>query len=142
MPVQPYLFFEGRCEEAIGFYRKALGAQVQMLMRYKESPEPPPADCMPPDSAEKVMHACFRIGDTDVMASDGMCSGKPAFQGFSLSVEARDEADCDRKFNALAEGGKVQMPLSKTFFAKRFGMVQDKFGVGWMVIVPAPMPHA
>ena len=136
MQIQPYLFFEGRCEEAIEFYRKALGAEVQMLMRYKESPEPPKDGFMPPGSAEKVMHSCIRIGESEIMASDGMCSGKTSFGGFSLSVPAKDEADADRKFNALAEGGKVQQPLIKTFFSPRFGMVQDKFGVGWMVMVP------
>lgn len=140
MPVQPYLFFEGRCEEAIDFYRKALGAEVQMLMRYKDNPEPPPEGCLPPGSEEKVMHASLRVGGTEIMASDGMCSGKPSFQGFSLSVTAPDEAACDRMFNTLAEGGSVVMPLCKTFYALRFGMVTDRFGVGWMVIVPAPMP--
>jgi PhnB protein len=140
MPVQPYLFFQGRCEEALTFYRKALGAEVQMLMRYKENPEPMPEGCMPPNSSEKVMHACFHVCDTAIMASDGMCSGTPSFQGFSLSITVPDEATCDRMFNALAEGGKVMMPLGKTFYAIRFGMVTDRFGVGWMVIVPAPMP--
>lgn len=140
MPIQPYLFFQGRCEEAINFYRKALGAEVQMLMRFKESPEPAPEGCLPPGSEEKVMHACLRIGDAEIMASDGNCAGTQAFQGFSLSITAADEADCERKFNALSEGGTVQMPLGKTFFAKSFGMVADRFGVGWMVIVPAPMP--
>lgn len=136
MQVQPYLFFEGRCEEAVDFYRKALGATDVELMRYRESPEAQPSSsCMlPPGSDDKVMHASFRIGDTTVMASDGRCSGKPAFQGFALSVTAPDEAAADRLFNALADGGQVQMPLSKTFFAPRFGMVADRFGVSWMVI--------
>ena len=134
MQVQPYLFFEGRCEEAFEFYRKALGAEVLMLMRNKESPEaPPPGMNAPP---EKVMHACLRIGDTELMASDGMCSGKPSFQGFSLSVPAKDEGDAKRKFSALAEGGRVKMPLTKTFFSPAFGMVTDRFGLGWMVLVP------
>ena len=140
MQVQPYLFFEGRTEEAIRFYEKALGAQSEMLMRYKDGPpemgsgdeiskmKRPPAD--------KVMHASFRVGDTHVMASDGMCAGKPSFQGFSLSVEARDEAHAKRMFDALAEGGKVQQPLIKTFFSPAFGMVADRFGVSWMVVVP------
>jgi PhnB protein len=136
MQVQPYLFFEGRCEEAIEFYRKALGAEVQMLMRYKDNPEPTQEGCGPPGSAEKVMHSCFKIGDSEIMASDGMCSGKPSFQGFSLSVPAKDTADAERKFNALAAGGTVKMPLGKTFYSPSFGMVQDKFGMGWMVIVP------
>ena len=138
MPVQPYLFFEGRCEEAIEFYKKALGARVEMLMRYKESPESPPPGCVPPGAENKVMHSALKIGDTTVMASDGSCTGKPTFQGFSLSVTAANEREADRFFEALAEGGKVQMPLGKTFFSPRFGMVADRFGVSWMVIVPAP----
>lgn len=137
MQVQPYLFFDGCCEEAIEFYRKALGAEVQMLMRFKDSPDPPPPGMVPPGSENKVMHASMRIGNTDVMASDGNCGGKAAFQGFSLSIDAPDVATADRLFNALAESGKVQMPMGKTFFSPRFGMVQDRFGVGWMVIVPA-----
>ena len=134
MQVQPYLFFEGRTEEAIEFYKRALGAKSEMLMRFKDSPEPMRGASPPP--ADKVMHAEFRIGETHVMASDGNASGKPSFQGFSLSVEARDEADAKRMFDALADGGKVQQPLIKTFFSPAFGMVADRFGVSWMVVVP------
>lgn len=137
MQVQPYLFFDGRCEEAIEFYRKAIGAKVEMMMRFNESPEPCPEGMVPPGSENKVMHAAMQIGNTTVMASDGHCAGKPSFQGFSLSLDATDEADAKRLFDALADGGQVQMPLGKTFFAKSFGMVADKFGVGWMVIVAA-----
>lgn len=137
MQVQSYLFFNGRCEEAIEFYRAALGAQVEMLMRYNESPEPPPPGRLPPGSEGKVMHASFRIGDTVVMASDGDCSGSREFRGFALTISVPDATSADRAFNALADGGKVQMPLGKTFFSPRFGMVTDRFGVGWMVIVPA-----
>jgi PhnB protein len=132
MVVQPYLFFEGRCEEAIEFYKKALGAEVTMLMRYKESPEPAQA---PPGSDNKVMHAAFRIGETTVMASDGYCKGKPNFQGVSLSITAPDVARADKMFAALADGGQIQQPLTKTFFSPRFGMVADRFGLGWMIIV-------
>ncbi len=135
MQVQPYLFFDGRCEEAIEFYKKTLGAKVEMLMRFRESPEPPPPGCMAPGTEDKVMHACLRIGDTAVMASDGQCGGKPSFQGVSLSITAPTEADADRMFNALADGGQVQMPLAKTFFSPRFGVVADRFGMSWMVIV-------
>ena len=134
MQVQPYLFFDGRCEEAIEFYKKALGAKVEMLMRFKDSPDPPPPGMVPPGSENKVMHASLRIGDTTVMASDGECRGKPGFQGFSLSVSAADDADAARLFAAIGAGGQVQMPLGKTFFASSFGMLADRFGVGWMVI--------
>lgn len=137
MQVEPYLFFDGRCEEAIEFYKKALGAEVEMLLRFKDSPEPMPPGSVPPGGDDKVMHSSFHIGDTRVMASDGRCTGQPSFQGFSLSISAADVAQADRMFNALADGGKVQMPLGKTFFSPRFGMVADRFGVGWMVIVPA-----
>lgn len=137
--VQPYLFFDGRCEEAIEFYKGALGAKVDMLMRFKDSPEPVPPGMCPPGSDDKVMHAALRIGNTVVMASDGMAGGKPEFKGFSLSVNAANEAEADKVFGALGKGGKVVMPLGKTFYSPRFGMVTDKFGVGWMVIVPQEM---
>ena len=135
MLVQPYLFLDGRCEEAIEFYRKALGAEVEMLMRFKDCPEPAQPGMVPPGSENKVMHSCLRIGDTRVMASDGHCLGKPNFQGFSLSLTVPNAAEADRVFAALGNGGQVQMPLNKTFFSPRFGMVADRFGVSWMVIV-------
>jgi PhnB protein len=142
MPVTTYLFLDGRCEEAIEFYKKTLGAKVEMMMRFKESPEPPQPGMCPPGSDDKIMHACMRIGDTQVMASDGRCTGQPKFEGFALSVNAKNEGDADRMFAALADGGQVQMPLMKTFFSPRFGMVADKFGVGWMVIVESQAPKA
>jgi PhnB protein len=135
MQVQPYLFFDGRCEEAIEFYRNALGAEVTLLMRFKDSPEPLQPGMLPPGAENKIMHASLQIGETTVMASDGHCSGQGKFQGFSLSVSAKDTEEADRLFAALAEGGQVQMPLDKTFFAPRFGMVADRFGMSWMVIV-------
>jgi PhnB protein len=135
--VQPYLFFGGRCEEAMEFYRKALGAEVQMQVRFKEAPEPQPG--MPECFEEKIMHATLRIGDTILMASDGQCAGEPNFEGFSLSITAAGEAEAERVFAALSEGGLVTMPLEKTFWATKFGMLQDRFGVGWMVSV---MPKA
>jgi PhnB protein len=135
MLVQPYLFFDGRCEEAIEFYRKALGAEVEMLMRFKDSPEPPQPGMVPAGSENKVMHSCLRVGDSRVMASDGHCQGKPSFQGFSLSLTAPNAAEADRLFAALANGGQVQLPLTKTFFSPRFGMVADRFGVNWMILV-------
>jgi len=137
--VQPYLFFDGKCEEALEFYKSALGAKVDMLMRFKESPDPVPPGTCGPNSGDKVMHSAFRIGETLIMASDGMAGGKPEFKGFSLSVSAKDAAEADRIFAALGKDGQVQMPLGKTFFSPRFGMVADKFGVGWMVIVPQEM---
>ena len=135
MRVQPYLFFDGRCEEALEFYRGKLGAEDVMLMRFKESPEPHQPGMVPPGAEDKVMHGSFRIGETTVMASDGRCMGQPSFQGFALTISVANEAEADRLFNALADGGQVQMPLAKTFFSSRFGMVADRFGVGWMVIV-------
>ena len=132
MHVQSYLFFDGRCDEAIDFYKKTLGAKVDMLMRWKDSPE---KSMCTPDNENKVMHSSLTIGETRVMASDGRNTGKPEFKGFALSVNAKDDADADRMFNALADGGSVVMPLDKTFFAPRFGMTMDKFGVFWMVIV-------
>ena len=135
MLVQPYLDFAGRCEEAIEFYKKALGAQVQMLMRFKDSPEPHEPGMVPPGAEDKVMHMSFRIGDTTVLASDGRCSGRPTFQGFALSLTVPNDAEAERRFASLADGGQVQMALTKTFFSSRFGMVADRFGVSWMVYV-------
>jgi PhnB protein len=135
MLVQPYLSFNGRCEEAIEFYRKAVGAEPVMVMRFKESPEPPPPGMVPPGSENKIMHASLRIGDSTVMATDGGCQGNETFQGFSLSLTASSEAEAERVFAALSEGGQVRMPLTKTFFSPRFGMLADRFGVSWMVIV-------
>jgi PhnB protein len=134
MKVQPYLFFDGRCEEAIDFYKSALGAELVFMMRFSDSPDPPPPGMVPPGSEDKIMHSAMRIGETEVMASDGRCMGKPTFQGVSLSLSASSEAEADRLFNALAEGGQVQMPIGKTFFSPRFGMVADRFGVSWMVV--------
>lgn len=134
MRVEPYLFFEGRCEEALTFYRKALGAEVTMMMRFNESPEPQPEGMCAPGSEDKIMHASFRIGETTLMASDGRATGKPVFQGTSLSLSVPSDAEAKRLFNALSDGGQVQMPLGKTFYASSFGMVADRFGVSWMII--------
>lgn len=139
--IQPYLFFNGRCDEAIEFYRKTLGAEVEMLMRYKDSPEPTPPGMLPPGFENKVMHSSLRIGSTVIMASDGCSTGKGKFEGFSLSLSLSSEAEVDRVFNALAEGGEVGMPVNKTFWSPRFGMVTDRFGVGWMVtMAPSAKP--
>jgi PhnB protein len=134
--VQPYLFFDGRCEEALTFYRGALGAETTVLMRWKDCPEPRQPGMVPPGSENKVMHASCRVGETTMMASDGRCQGNPSFQGFSLSIAAANEAEAQRLFSALGDGGQVQMPLAKTFFSPSFGMVADRFGVSWMVLVP------
>ena len=135
--IQPYLFFNGRCEEAVEFYRTALGAQVEMLMRYKESPEPPKPGMIPPGFENKIMHTSLCIGQTTVMASDGCSADKAAFEGFSLSLSVSNESEAERAFAALSNGGHVTMPLMKTFWSPRFGMVTDRFGVGWMVTVTA-----
>jgi PhnB protein len=131
MQVQPYLFFEGRCEEALEFYQRVLGAKVNMLMHYKDSPDP----SMVHGNADKVMHASLQIGSATVLASDGRCQGQPSFHGFALSLTVPDDAAAERLFGSLADGGQVQMPLAKTFFASSFGMVADRFGVSWMIIV-------
>jgi PhnB protein len=135
MHVQPSLCFDGRCEEAVAFSTKTLGTEVTMLLRFQDSPEPPQPGMVPPGAEHKVMHASFRIGETTVMASDGQCGGQPSFQGFALSLTVPDEAAAERLFAALADGGQVQMPLTTTFFAPRFGRVVDRFGVSWMVTV-------
>lgn len=132
MPVQPYLMFDGRCEEAIEFYKSKLGAEQTMLLRWKDSPDP---NMTMPGNENKIMHAHFRVGNSDVLASDGRCTGQPSFNGFALSFTVADEAEAKRQFDALADGGQVQMPLSKTFFSPSFGMVADKFGVSWMIYV-------
>ena len=135
MQIQPYLMFGGACEEAIAFYRAALGAEVTMLMRFKDCPEPLDPGRVPPGTEDKVMHASLRIGGSTVLLSDGMCKGLTSFQGFTLSLTVADEAEAERVFAALGEGGQVGMPLAKTFFSPRFGMLTDRFGVGWMVYV-------
>lgn len=132
MNVQSYLFFDGRCEEALDFYKKAVGANVEMLMRWKDCPD---KNACTPKNENKVMHATVKIGDSRVLASDGNCDGKPDFKGFALAIAAKTEAEADKFFNALSAGGQVQMPMTKTFFSPKFGMCADKFGVGWMIMV-------
>jgi PhnB protein len=132
MQVQPYLNFNGRCEEALEFYRRALGAEVSALMRFKDSPDP---SMVSPGSENKVMHSSFRVGEAVLLASDGRCQGQTNFQGISLALTVRDEAEAQTRFGALSDGGQVQMPLTKTFFSPSFGMVADRFGVTWMVLV-------
>ena len=132
MNVQPYLSFEGRCDEAIEFYKKSIRAKVEMLMRFKESPD---QSMISPGSAEKVMHAALSAGDATLLMSDGRCTGSPNFHGIALALSVASDAEAERTFHALADGGKVNMPLTKTFFSSKFGMLSDKFGVGWMVMV-------
>ncbi len=129
MQVQPYLMFNGRCAEAVDFYRRTLGAEVEVLMRAKDSPQ-----ACPGIAPERVMHTCLRIGGTKIMASDGTSEAAPRFEGFSLAFTAADDADAKRRFEALADGGQVQMPLARTFFASSFGLVADRFGVSWMIV--------
>ena len=140
MIVQPYLDFGGKCEQAIEFYKKALGAKVEAVMRFKDAPDPEMLKMCPPGSDDKIMHASLTFGKSVVMMSDGMGTGTPKFAGITLSIGLQKEADADRYFNALADGGKVVMPLSKTFWSPRFGMVTDKFGVAWMINVEGPKP--
>ena len=137
--VQPYLFFNGNCEQAVEFYRQALGAKVEMMMLFKDSPEPPPPGAIPPGFENKVCHCSFRVGGTVLMASDGCSQEKARFEGFSLSLTVANEAEAERAFAALSEGGQVRMPLVKTFWSPRFGMVADRFGIGWMIGVEAPV---
>jgi PhnB protein len=134
MFVQPYLAFNGRCQEALDFYQRALGAEVLMLMRFKDNPDPQMCASMAPGTEDNVMHSCIRIRDTEIMASDGYCQGAPKFDGFSLSLNATNGADAEKLFAALSDGGQVSLPLTPTFFAEQFGMVSDKFGVSWMVV--------
>lgn len=140
MKVQSYLFFDGRCEEAIEFYKKTLGAKVEMLMRFKESPDKSNPGSIPPSGEDKVMHASFSVGETSVMASDGNCQGKPEFKGVSLALTVKSDTEADKVFTALSAGGQVQMPLTKTFFASRFGMCADRFGVSWMIVTDDQKP--
>ena len=139
MKVEPYLTFNGRCQEAIDFYKRVLGAKVEAVMSFKEAPEPMPEGMLAPGWEGKVMHSAFKIGDSIVMASDGMGPGATDFKGVSLTLSADSDAEADRLFKALADGGQVQMPMDKTFFASRFGMVADRFGVSWMVIAGGEM---
>jgi PhnB protein len=134
--IQPYLFFGGRCQEAIDFYKTAVGAQVDMLMRFSDSPEPMPPGMLAPGFEGKVMHSAFRVGGSTILASDGCNEDDGVKKGFSLALSVPTEAEADRAFDALADGGAVQMPLSKTFWSPRYGMVKDRFGVNWMVMVP------
>lgn len=133
--IQPYLFFGGRCEEALEYYRKAIGAEIEMLMRHKESPDAPPPGLLADGWGEKVMHTSFRVGNSVIMASDGCSPEDGNFRGFMLSLSVASEAEAERIFNALSEGGEVKLPLCKTFWSPRFGMLADRFGLGWMVTV-------
>lgn len=137
--ITPYLFFAGRCEEALNFYCEAIGAQVEMVMRYNESPEPVPSDRLQAGFENKIMHASFRIGGAALMASDG-CDDRSKFEGFQLALSVASEAEAHQAFNALAKEGSIMMPLAKTFWSPCFGMLTDKFNVSWMVMVPGPTP--
>lgn len=138
MLIQPYLYFDGRCEEALAFYGAKLGAKVEVLMRFTDAPAPHPPGMVPPGAERKIMHSSFRVGDNVIMASDGQCMGKPSFQGVSLSITVPALAEGERLFATLGEGGQVQMPFGKTFFSPGFGMLADRFGVNWIVVVMPP----
>ena len=138
MKVESLITFGGRCEEALEFYKKSVGAEVTALMRWKESPDA--AMKGPPGYGEKIMHANFRIGETQLMAEDGLGDKAAEFKGMTLAIEAADDAEAKRVFTALGEGGKVTMALMKTFWTSSFGMLTDKFGVPWVVNVTAPKP--
>jgi PhnB protein len=131
--IQPYLFFNGRCEEALDFYRKALGAEVTALLHYRDSPDPASAN----NTADKVMHANFQVGETQIMASDGQSGAEPGFEGFALALNVATEVEAMRLFDGLRDGGQVQAPLTKTFYSPCFGMVSDRFGILWMIIASA-----
>jgi len=139
MHVEPYVFFDGRCEEAIEHYKKTLGATVENLLRFKDGPEPD-SGMVPPGSGNKIMHASFRVGDSRVNCSDGSALGKPDFKGFSLVIEVKTDAEAERVFKALADGGAVHQPLIQTFFSSRFGMLADSFGVHWMIMTAKTNP--
>jgi PhnB protein len=136
--IEPYLFFNGRCEEAVEFYRQALGAELETMMRYNESPEPPPPDMVPPGFENKIMHCRFRIGQTTVMASDGNSANDASFGGFSLGLHVSNEAEASQAFKALSDGGQIKMPLTRTFWSPLFGMLEDRFGIGWMINLAPP----
>lgn len=135
MQIQPYLFFDGRCEEALMFYREVLGAEITMLMRFGESPDPAPPGTLPPGAENKIMHAALRVGDSVILASDGHCGGEPSFAGMSLSLTLASQNQAEQVFEALSREGEVTLQLGKTFFSPSFGMLRDRFGVAWMVYV-------
>ncbi|OAI22646.1 hypothetical protein A1351_03915 [Methylosinus sp. R-45379] len=136
MTMKPYLFFSGRADEAIAFYQKALGAEVNFLLRFDESPEPPPPGALAPDWGAKIMHSCLRIGDSEIFLSDGCGTDAAHFEGFAVSLEAKNAAQAEGFYAALLDGGEARMPLGETFFATSFGMAVDRFGVLWMIVVP------
>jgi PhnB protein len=137
--VEPYLSFEGRCEEALEFYKTAVGAKLEFMMRYKEAPDKPPEGMVAPGSENKIMHCSFLIGDSRIMATDGGCTGGGKFEGISLALSSKTTAETEKSFNALAQGGQLQMPLGKTFFSPSFGMLVDKFGISWMIVTEQEM---
>lgn len=131
--VMPYITFQGNCEEALKFYKECLGGEILYMGRYGGSPMAGQA----PD--DKIMHATLKVGDTHIMAADNMAPDPFAVGGnIALSVGTDDAGDAERMFNALAEGGRVTMPIAETFWAERFGMLTDKFGIDWMVNYEKP----
>ncbi|MCB1852433.1 MAG: VOC family protein [Gammaproteobacteria bacterium] len=137
--VNNYLFFSGRCEEALDYYCRHLGARIELLFRFGDSPEPIPEGAIPPDFDNKVMHAEFTLGDTRLFASDG-CSINGPVGGFSLALTLTVEEAVRRAFTALADGGSIVMPLEPTFWSPLYGQVNDRFGISWMVMMPGQSP--
>ena len=144
MHIEPYLQFDGRAEEAAEFYQQALGATVEMMLRFSQTPDQPPPGMLPPNSENKVMHMALRIGNTTLLGSDGACRGKPSFGGVDLALQVASPEEARRMFDGLAQGGTVRMALGRTFFSDAYGIVTDRFGVGWMIVAPGAMvpPHA
>lgn len=130
MQVNPYLLYNGNCEEAFNYYVRALGGKVDMMARYQGSPA---ADHVPPEWASKVMHAQLSIDGEVLMAADAPPGAAKPPAGFAVSLQVEDPAKADRVFAALADGGEITMPIDKTFWARRFGMCVDRFGIPWMI---------
>jgi PhnB protein len=137
MQIDPYLNFNGNCEEAFHFYEKALGGKIEMLLKYNQAPAG--GGPTPPGFENKVMHVRLSVGQQIIMASDAPPGHFSPMQGFNVSLMFDDKAQAERVFNALADKGKVMMPFAQTFWAEGFGMLTDRFGTPWMVNCPGKM---
>jgi PhnB protein len=130
MQLNSYLMFDGRCEEAFQFYTQVLGGKIEAIMKHTGTPAEQHA---PPEWRDKILHACLNVGGTKLMGSDMPPDSYEEPKGSFVNINVEDPAAAERIFHALEEGGAVRMPIAKTFFAERFGMVVDRFGVAWMV---------